>query len=130
MDLVMSFVLITAGLAILAGLLAYLVNRWATSPTAFGAPAVKPGASEGREGEERPPTARLVVGERGSALHLPDGRTVRVPYGDYRALGEAGKYLLPGAVLVVVGMNLDEAARTAGQVLEVMGARVVWQEEG
>ncbi|WP_448377646.1 hypothetical protein [Fervidobacterium sp.] len=129
MDIVFSFVLIVAGMAILFHLLAYLLSRWATGPFAFGLPAAEPGASGEREEKEKPLTARLVVGERESALHLPDGRTVRIPYGDYRALGEAGRYLLPGAVLVVAGMNLDEAARTAGHLLEVMGAKVVWEGE-
>ncbi len=46
---------------------------------------------------------------------------------DYRALGEAGQYLLPGTVLLVQGLILGETARTSSRLLEVMGFRVAVQ---
>lgn len=68
--------------------------------------------------------ARLEVGPSGSLLYLPDGRRVALRHRDYRALGEAGQYLLPGTVLLVQGLILDETARTSSHLLEVMGFRV------
>jgi hypothetical protein len=75
--------------------------------------------------EHRRPRARLEVGPSGSALYLPDGRRIALSHRDYRALGEAGQYLLPGTVLLVQGLALNEATRTSVHLLEVMGLQVV-----
>jgi hypothetical protein len=80
--------------------------------------------------EHRRPRARLEVGPSGSTLYLPDGRRVALRYRDYRALGEAGQYLLPGTVLLVQGLSWDEPTRTSAHLLEVMGLQVVLEASG
>lgn len=84
------------------------------------APASRPSESE----DFSPPRAVLEVEGRKARLLLPDGRVVPVPYGDYRALGEAGKYLTPGVHLVVRGLPDGQEVATALHLLEVMGVRV------
>jgi len=71
--------------------------------------------------------ARLEVGPSGSLLYLPDRRRVALRHRDYRALGEAGQYLLPRTILLVQGLILGETARTPSHLLGVMGFRVAVQ---
>lgn len=148
-DPLMQFGLIVAGFAALVGMVGYwLAHKWGLlgdhSP---------PKPPKGRMGEEvgepprvrleatpsrtveapeehRRPRARLEVGPSGSTLYLPDGRRVALRYRDYRALGEAGQYLLPGTVLLVQGLPGDEAVRTSAHLLEVMGLQVVLKASG
>ena len=146
-DPLMQFGLIVAGFAALVGMVGYwLAHRWGL----MGGTPLKPpemdfgekprlrleagplgttGASEVKE-EHRRPRARLEVGPSGSVLHLPDGRRVALRHRDYRALGEAGQYLLPGTVLLVQGLPEDEAVRTSAHLLEVMGLQVVLEAWG
>jgi hypothetical protein len=55
---------------------------------------------------------------------------VALRYRDYRALGEAGQYLLPGTVLLVQGLPRNEAVRTSAHLLEVMGLQVALEASG
>ncbi|MDT7910006.1 hypothetical protein [Thermus sp.] len=148
-DPLMQFGLIVAGFAALVGMVGYwLAHKWGLlgdqSP---------PKPPKGRMGEEvgepprvrleatpsrtveapeehRRPRARLEVGPSGSTLYLPDGRRVALRHRDYRALGEAGQYLLPGTVLLVQGLPGDEAVRTSAHLLEVMGLQVALEASG
>ncbi len=139
-DPLMQFGVIIAAFAlIVAGVGYWLARKWGLTddfswkPPEVGperrrtleagpsAPASTPEVKE----EHRRPQARLEVGPSGSLLYLPDGRRVALSHRDYRALGEAGQYLLPGTVLLVKGLLLDEAARTSAHLLEVMGLQVV-----
>jgi hypothetical protein len=92
-------------------------------------PSAPTSAPEVKE-EHRRPRARLEVGPSGTTLYLPDGRRVSLSYRDYRALGEAGQYLLPGTVLLVQGLPQDEPTRTSAHLLEVMGLQVVLEPSG
>ncbi len=141
-DPLMQFGLIVAGFGVLVAVVGrWLFRKWGLLPEP---PRFAKEATEGGRGgrpparlEDRPsapatapeehrrPRARLEVGPSGSLLYLPDGRRVALGHRDYRALGEAGQYLLPGTVLLVQGLLLDEAARTSAHLLEVMGLQVV-----
>jgi hypothetical protein len=143
----MLFGLIVAGFAALVAAVGYwLAHRWGLmsgrpsrppEPSLRERPRIRleagpsaaTGASEVKEEHQRP-RARLEVGPSGSVLYLPDGRRVNLSYRDYRALGEAGQYLLPGTALLVQGLSPDEAARTSAHLLEVMGLQVVLEAPG
>jgi hypothetical protein len=142
-DPLMQFGLIVAGFGVLIAVVGrWLFRKWGLLPdpprlpkgAAGGGPRAHleagPSAPAGAPEEHRRPRARLEVGPSGSVLHLPDGRRVSLSYQDYRALGEAGQYLLPGTVLLVQGLLLDEAARTSAHLLEVMGLQVVLEPPG
>jgi hypothetical protein len=143
-DPLMQFGLIVAGIgAIIALVGRWLFRKWGLLPEWPRSPEEAAGGRQGERPQPRPeagppasagtpevkeehrrPRARLEVGPSGSTLYLPDGRRVALRYRDYRALGEAGQYLLPGTVLLVKGLLLDEAARTSAHLLEVMGLQV------
>jgi hypothetical protein len=148
-DPLMQFGLIVAGFAVLVGMVGY----WLAHKRGLLGDQFPPKPPKGRMGEEvgepprlrlkatpsrtveapeehRRPRARLEVGPSGSTLYLPDGRRVALSYQDYRALGEAGQYLLPGTVLLVQGLPGDEAVRTSAHLLEVMGLQVVLKASG
>jgi hypothetical protein len=143
-DPLMQFGLLVAGFTlVIAGVGYWLAHKWGLlgnqsppkppktgpreGPRIFEAgPSASPEAPE----EHRRPRARLQVGPSGSTLYLPDGRRVSLSYRDYRALGEAGQYLLPGTVLLVQGLTLDEPTRTSAHLLEVMGLQVVVEPSG
>jgi hypothetical protein len=145
-DPLMQFGLIAAGIgAIIALVGRWLFRKWGLLPEpwfpkeaatrrAGGGlrPRLEPGPSAlARVPEEhKRPRARLEVGPSGSVLYLPDGRRVGLGYRDYRALGEAGQYLLPGTVLLVQGLSQDEPTRTSAHLLEVMGLEVVLEGSG
>jgi hypothetical protein len=142
-DPVMQFGLVIAALALLVGGVGYwLAYKWGLLGNQFPPkpPEMKekprlrleagPSAPTSAPEEHRRPRARLEVGPSGTTLYLPDGRRVSLSYRDYRALGEAGQYLLPGTVLLVQGLLLDEAARTSAHLLEVMGLQVVLEPSG
>jgi hypothetical protein len=149
-DPLMQFGLIVAGLGVLIAVVGrWLFRKWGPSskPSWFpkeagsgkadgrprlrfeAGPSAPTGGPEVKE-EYRRPRARLEVGPSGSVLYLPDGRRVALSHRDYRALGEAGQYLLPGTVLLVKGLLLDEATRTSAHLLEVMGLQVVLEASG
>jgi hypothetical protein len=143
-DPLMQFGVIIAALALVVAAVGYwLAHRWGL----MGRTPAKPPEMDFREKprlrleagpsapastpeEHRRPRARLEVGPSGSTLHLPDGRRVSLGYRDYRALGEAGQYLLPGTVLLVQGLSQDEPTRTSAHLLEVMGLQVVLEGSG
>jgi hypothetical protein len=142
-DPLMQFALVLAAAAAIVAAVGYWLGRkWGLmggsppKPPEMGpkegprileaGPSASPEAPE----EHRRPRARLEVGPSGSTLHLPDGRRVSLSYRDYRALGEAGQYLLPGTVLLVQGLALDEPTRTSAHLLEVMGLQVVVEASG
>jgi hypothetical protein len=145
-DPLMQFGLVIAAFAlVVAGVGYWLAHRWGL----MGGGPPGPPEAELRERRERPrlpeggpsapsgvpeehrrPRARLEVGPSGSILYLPDGRRVALSYRDYRALGEAGQYLLPGTVLLVLGLSQDEPTRTSAHLLEVMGLQVVLEGSG
>jgi len=143
----MQFGLIVAGLGVLiAAVGRWLFRKWGLSsePSWFLKEAgsgkanerlcprfeARPSAPTGSPEEYRRPQARLEVGPSGSVLYLPDGRRVNLDHRDYRALGEAGRYLLPGTALLVLGLSQDEPARTSAHLLEVMGLQVVFEGSG
>jgi hypothetical protein len=147
-DPLMQFGLIVAGIgAIIALVGRWLFRRWGLlveSPPPKGperpprrageearlesqAPPWPPVAVQAVQEEHRRSVARPEVGPSGSLFYLPDGRRVALRHRDYRALGEAGQYLLPGTVLLVQGLLLGETARTSSHLLEVMGFRVAVQ---
>jgi len=148
-DPLMQFGLIVAGIGAIVGVVGrWLFRKWGllpgpwspkeeTSGQAGGGlrprleagPLAPPGAPEVKEEHQRP-RARLEVGPLGSVLYLPDGRRVALRHRDYRALGEAGQYLLPGTVLLVQGLPGDEAVRTSAHLLEVMGLQVALEASG
>ena len=110
-------------LALLALLLHYANKREEAPPPAAAVPKDGPSGEAGPE-DFSPPRAVLEVEGRKARLLLPNGRVVPIPYGDYRALGEAGKYLTPGVHLVVRGLPDSQEVATALHLLEVMGVRV------
>ena len=140
-DPLMQFGLIVAGIgAVIALVGRWLFRKWgllpepwspkeeATGKTGKGPrPRLEAGppAPSGTPEQHQRPRARLEVGPWGSVLYLPDGRRVALSHQDYRALGEAGQYLLPGTVLLVCGLAWDEATRTSAHLLEVMGLQMV-----
>jgi hypothetical protein len=149
-DPLMQFGLIVAGLGVLIAVVGrWLFRKWGPSskPSWFpkeagggkadggprlpleAGPSAPTGGPEVKE-EYRRPRARLEVGPSGSILYLPDGRRVNLDHRDYRALGEAGRYLLPGTALLVLGLSQDEPARTSAHLLEVMGLQVVFEGSG
>jgi len=142
-DPLMQFGLLLAAFALLtAGVGYWLGRKWGLMGGSPPKPPktgprerpriLEPGPSASPEApeEHRRPRARLEAGPSGSTLYLPDGRRVALSYQDYRALGEAGQFLLPGTVLLVQGLTLDEATRTSVHLLEVMGLQVVVEASG
>jgi hypothetical protein len=142
-DPLMQFGLIVTGASVLIAVVGrWLFRKWGLvdgSPPRSLEPGPRgrtrileagPSASPEAPEEHRRPRARLEVGPSGSVLYLPDGRRVGLSHRDYRALGEAGQYLLPGTVLLVQGLLLDEATRTSAHLLEVMGLQVVVEAPG
>jgi hypothetical protein len=141
-DPLMQFGLLVAAFALVVAAVGYwLAYKWglmggSSKPPETGPrerPQIfeaGPSALSGAPEEHRRPRARLEVGPSGSTLYLPDGRRVSLSYRDYRALGEAGQYLLPGTVLLVQGLPLDEPTRTSAHLLEVMGLQVVLKASG
>jgi hypothetical protein len=128
-DPLMQLGLILAGLAGLLGALGFwLFQKWGLLPPEEGRPK-----GSGKGGELSPldriasPRARLEVSPGGSLLQLPNGKRVFLGWEDYRALGEAGRYLAPGTVLSVKGIPKDKEALAAKELLEVMGLRVEFE---
>jgi hypothetical protein len=143
-DPLMQFGLIVAGFGVLIAVVGrWLFRKWGlmdglpSKPPEMNfreRPRIRleagPSAPAGTPEDYRRPRARLEVGPSGSVLYLPDGRRVALSYLDYRALGEAGQYLLPGTVLLVQGLPQDEPTQTSVHLLEVMGLQVVLEASG